>query len=89
VRAADDPADLASATVRTAATAHATPTDTRICDETSAPPCAVDLFDVLQELPDARTEYLEVRMRLNPTSSGGGGVQVQDWEITYSCPDTE
>ncbi|WP_437766963.1 vWA domain-containing protein [Sorangium sp. So ce281] len=89
VRAADAPAGLASATVRTAATAHATPTDTRICDETSAPPCAVDLFDVLQELPDARTEYLEVRMRLNPTSSGGGGVQVQDWEITYSCPDTE
>ncbi|WP_437917208.1 VWA domain-containing protein [Sorangium sp. So ce302] len=89
VRAADDPADLASATVRLAATAHATPTDTRICDEGSMPACAIDLFDVLQELPDARTEYLEVRMRLNPTSSGGGGVQVQDWEITYSCPDTE
>ncbi|WP_437719207.1 VWA domain-containing protein [Sorangium sp. So ce448] len=89
VRAADDPADLASATVRLAATAHATPTDTRICDEGSMPPCAIDLFDVLQELPDARTEYLEVRMRLNPTSTGGGGVQVQDWEITYSCPDTE
>ncbi|WP_437594616.1 vWA domain-containing protein [Sorangium sp. So ce1000] len=89
VRAADKPADLASATVRLAATAHAAPTDTRICDETSAPPCAVDLYDVLHELPDARTEYLEVQMRLNPTSSGGGGVQVQDWEITYSCPDTE
>ncbi|WP_437301373.1 vWA domain-containing protein [Sorangium sp. So ce426] len=89
VRAADTPADLGSATVRLAATAHATPTDTRVCDETSAPPCAVDLFDVLGELPDARQDYLEVRMTLNPTSTGGGGVQVQDWEVTYSCPDTE
>ncbi|WP_437322357.1 vWA domain-containing protein [Sorangium sp. So ce394] len=89
VRAADDPADLAGATVRLAATAHAVPTDTRICDEDSTPPCAINLFDVLQELPDARTEYLEIQMRLNPTSTGGGGVQVQDWEITYSCPDSE
>ncbi|WP_438021346.1 hypothetical protein WMF18_20710 [Sorangium sp. So ce315] len=89
VRAADDPADLGAATVRLAATAHAAPTDTRICDESSAPPCAINLFDVLEELPDARTEYLEVQMRLNPTSTGGGGVQVQDWEITYSCPDSE
>ncbi|WP_437494574.1 vWA domain-containing protein [Sorangium sp. So ce1014] len=89
VRSADDPDDLSGATVRLAATAQAAPTDTRICDESSAPPCAVDLFDVLEELPDARTEYLEVQMRLNPTSTGGGGVQVQDWEITYSCPDSE
>ncbi|WP_437719772.1 vWA domain-containing protein [Sorangium sp. So ce861] len=89
VRAADAPADLAGATVRLAATAHAVPTDTRICDETSTPPCAINLFDVLQELPDARNEYLEIQMRLNPTSTGGGGVQVQDWEITYSCPDSE
>ncbi|WP_437738568.1 vWA domain-containing protein [Sorangium sp. So ce1335] len=89
VRAADAPDDLDTATVRVAATAHAAPTDTRICDESSAPPCAIDLFDVLQELPDARTEYLELQMRLNPTSTGGGGVQVHDWEITYSCPDSE
>ncbi|WP_437805078.1 vWA domain-containing protein [Sorangium sp. So ce1078] len=89
VRSADDPDDLDGATVRLAATAHAAPTDTRICDESSTPPCAIDLFDVLEELPDARTEYLEVQMRLNPTSTGGGGVQVQDWEITYSCPDSE
>ncbi|WP_437948905.1 VWA domain-containing protein [Sorangium sp. So ce296] len=89
VRAADDPAELDGATVRLAATAHAVPTDTRICDEDSTPPCAINLFDVLQELPDARTEYLEIQMRLNPTSTGGGGVQVQDWEITYSCPDSE
>ncbi|XXX71685.1 vWA domain-containing protein [Sorangium sp. So ce134] len=89
VRAADEPDDLDDATVRLAATAHAVPTDTRICDESSTPPCAIDLFDVLEELPDARTEYLEVQMRLNPTSTGGGGVQVQDWEITYSCPDSE
>ncbi|WP_437283203.1 vWA domain-containing protein [Sorangium sp. So ce375] len=89
VRAADTPANLGSATVRLAATAHATPINTQVCDETSAPTCAVDLFDVLGELPDARQDYLEVRMTLNPTSTGGGGVQVQDWEITYSCPDTE
>ncbi|MGK3993321.1 vWA domain-containing protein [Sorangium sp. So ce1024] len=89
VRAADDPADLGAATVRLAATAHAVPTDTQICEESSTPPCAINLFEVLQRLPDARTDYLEIQMRLNPTSTGGGGVQVHDWEITYSCPDSE
>lgn len=89
VRTADRPEDLAAATVRLAATARATPTDTQICDETSTPVCAVDLFEVLDELPDARRDYLELRMRLHPTSASEGGAQVQDWEITYSCPDTE
>ncbi|AUX43909.1 keratin associated protein 5-1 [Sorangium cellulosum] len=89
VRSADDPAGLDAATVRLAATAHAVPTDTQVCDETSTPVCAVDLFDVLGELPEGQREYLDVRMTLNPTSTGGGGIQVQDWEITYSCPDTE
>ncbi|MGK3984107.1 vWA domain-containing protein [Sorangium sp. So ce136] len=89
VRAADDAADLGAATVTLAATAHATPTNTQVCDETSTPACTVDLFDVLGELPEAQQEFLELQMRLNPTSTGGGGVQVQDWEITYSCPDTE
>ncbi|AUX23557.1 keratin associated protein 5-1 [Sorangium cellulosum] len=89
VRSADDPEALEAATVRQAATASATPTDTQICDETSTPTCAVDLFEVLGELPDARRDYLELRMRLHPTSASEGGAQVQDWEITYSCPDSE
>ncbi|XXX81988.1 DNRLRE domain-containing protein [Sorangium sp. So ce134] len=89
VRAADDPADLEAATVTLAATARATPADTQVCDETSTPPCAVDLADVLGGLPGARADYLEVQVRLNPTSDGAGGVQVQDWEIGYSCPDAE
>ncbi|WP_437311001.1 vWA domain-containing protein [Sorangium sp. So ce388] len=88
-RSADDPADLGAATVTLAATARATPADTQICDETSTPPCAVDLLDVLGELPGAHADYLEIQVRLNPTSDGEGGVRVQGWEITYSCPDAE
>ncbi|WP_437878667.1 hypothetical protein [Sorangium sp. So ce513] len=89
MRAADDPADLGAATVRLAAIAHATPGDTQVCDETSTPPCAVDLASVLGGLPEAQADYLELRVKLNPTSDGAGGVQVQDWEIGYSCPDAE
>ncbi|WP_437971656.1 DNRLRE domain-containing protein [Sorangium sp. So ce260] len=89
VRSADDPAALDAATVTLAATAHATPGDTQVCDETSTPPCAVDLADLLGELPEAQANYLELQVRLNPTSEGMGGVQVQDWEIGYSCPDAE
>jgi hypothetical protein len=89
VRVADDPAALAMAAPRLVATAQSTPTDTQICDETSTPPCSVDLFGALGGLPDARRDYLELQMRLSPTSAGGGGVRIQDWEITYSCPDSE
>ncbi|WP_437479383.1 DNRLRE domain-containing protein [Sorangium sp. So ce1014] len=89
VRSADDLASLDAATVTLAATAHATPGDTQLCDETSTPPCAVDLADLLGELPEAQANYLELQVRLNPTSDGTGGVQVQDWEIGYSCPDAE
>ncbi|WP_438030991.1 vWA domain-containing protein [Sorangium sp. So ce233] len=89
MRTADNTADLGSAAEALVATAHAVPTDTQVCDESSTPTCAIDLFDALGELPDARREYLELQMTLNPTSTGGGGVQVQDWEITYSCPDSE
>jgi hypothetical protein len=89
MRTADDPADLGAAAEVLVATAHAVPTDTQVCDDSSTPTCAIDLFDALGELPDARREYLDLQMTLNPTSTGGGGVQVQDWEITYSCPDSE
>ncbi|KYF49183.1 keratin associated protein 5-1 [Sorangium cellulosum] len=89
VRAADDPADLDAAIVTRAATAHATPTDTQVCDETSTPPCAVDLAGALGGQPEGRADYLELQVKLNPTSDGAGGVQVQDWEIGYSCPDAE
>ncbi|WP_437751160.1 vWA domain-containing protein [Sorangium sp. So ce1389] len=89
VRTADDPDDLDAMTEVSVATAHRVPTDTQVCDESSTPTCAIDLFSALGELPDARREYLDLQMTLNPTSTGGGGVQVQDWEITYSCPDTE
>jgi hypothetical protein len=85
VRSSDDTADLGAAPVTLAATAHATPADTQVCDATSTPPCAVDLA----ALPEAQADYLELQVTLNPTSDGMGGVQVQDWEIGYSCPDAE
>ncbi|WP_437338979.1 DNRLRE domain-containing protein [Sorangium sp. So ce394] len=89
VRAADDPAGLDAAPVTLAATAHATPADTQVCDETSTPPCAVDLAGALGGLPEAQADYLELQVKLNPTSDGAGGVQVQGWEIGYSCPDVD
>lgn len=89
VRAADTVADLATATSHLAASAAAAPTNTQICNSSSAPVCAVDLFDILGELPDARRDYLEVQMTLNPNGAGNLAPSVHDWEITYSCVDSE
>jgi hypothetical protein len=89
VRSADAAADLATATSHLAVTAHATPTDTQVCNSSSAPLCAVDLFNALGGLPDARRHYLEVSMTLNLNSGGNIAPTVHDWEITYSCPDSE
>jgi hypothetical protein len=88
-RSADTVADLSTATPYLAATAHAAPTDTQVCNSGAFPPCAVDLFNALGGLPDARRNYLEVRMTLNPNSGGNIPPTVHDWEITYSCPDSE
>ncbi len=87
VRSADTEVGLGSATQHLVATAHATPTDTQVCDASTA--CQVDLFNELGGLPDARRDWLEVTMELNPSMDGTIAPAVNDWQITFSCPDAE
>lgn len=87
VRSADTEAGLASATTHLVATAHSTPTDTQVCDASTA--CQIDLYTELGGLPDARRDWLEVIMELNPSMDGTLAPAVNNWQITFSCPDAE
>jgi hypothetical protein len=87
IRTADTVAGLPAGTIRTAATAHTAPTDTQVCNASKS--CWVDLYSKLNGLPDARRDYLELIMKLNPSADGNTAPIVKDWEITYSCPDSE
>jgi hypothetical protein len=90
VRAADTALGLASATFQPAGIARATPTDTQTCTMAGpAPDCPVDLYLALGELPDARRDFIEIQMALNPSADLISAPTVHNWEITYSCPDSE
>jgi hypothetical protein len=53
-----------------------------------APDCPVNLYDELQ-LPYAKLPVLELIITLNPTSQELAGPTLTDWELTYSCVDSE
>ena len=89
VRTADTTAALPAATLYPAATAHAAPTNTQVCAMGGPAPCPIALYPTLNELPDARNDVLELIMTLHPTSDGLTAPTVYNWEITYSCQDSE
>lgn len=70
------------------ATAQAAP-DTQVCPMAGPPPCPVNLFQQLGGIPEATTEYLEVVATFNPSSNQAASPQLNNWQITYSCIDTE
>ncbi|MBN1610732.1 MAG: hypothetical protein JW940_29145 [Polyangiaceae bacterium] len=47
--------------------------------------CYVDLFDLLDGVPDARRPVLELQVVLVPSTYNETPV-LADWQITYSCP---
>ncbi len=71
------------------ATAHATPTDTQVCPMGGPAPCPVDLFDALGGLPDAQKQYLRLQADLTPTTDKYKTPTLNNWQVTYSCPDSE
>lgn len=90
VRTAETAADLAAAMPHSAGTAQAAPTNTQVCDTSGpAPMCPVDLYNALGGLPEARQDFLELTMTLNPAADQVTAPTVHDWEITYSCPYSE
>jgi hypothetical protein len=89
VRTAEDEADLPTVIAVDLATARSSPTDTQLCTMTGPAGCPIDLFTELGGLPDARNNFLELEMTLNPSSNMQLAPTVHSWEITYSCPFSE
>lgn len=83
VRTAVAEAELASAAYRELRVATQAEPD---CTLTSPAGCPVDLFQALDGFPLARDRFLELEMRLNPTSNQVQSPVVHSWRITYSCP---
>ena len=52
-------------------------------------PCPVSLYTALGGLPDAHEKYLQLAIKIFPTSDQNQTPQVHNWEVTYSCPDAE
>lgn len=69
-------------------TAKASP-NTQVCAMGGPAPCPVDLFTALGGVPAARDRYLELEMKVYPTSDTNQTPSVNNWQVTYSCPDSE
>jgi hypothetical protein len=89
-RIATTNAGLASASYVNLGNAKKTPTpDTQICSMTGPSPCPINLFTTFGGTPTAHSEFLEVRMTINPSSDKSTGATVNNWQITYSCPPSQ
>ncbi|MBK8253305.1 MAG: VWA domain-containing protein [Polyangiaceae bacterium] len=60
-----------------------------VCGLGGPAPCPVSLYTTLNGLPLARQKYLEVVMDIFPTSDANFTPTINDWDVTYSCPDAE
>jgi len=60
-----------------------------VCPMGGPAPCPVDLYTALGGLPAARRKYLELVMEIVPTTDETQTPQINNWQVTYSCPDAE
>jgi hypothetical protein len=82
-------ADLSAASYINLGNAKATPApDTHICSMAGPTGCPINLYTTFGT-PDAHSEFLELRITMNPTSDKTQGAKVNNWQITYSCPPSQ
>jgi hypothetical protein len=82
--------ELASSPLFSLATAKATPApDTQQCPLSGPAPCPVDLYQKLGGIPTASKKLMELVVTLNPSSDKTLAPKTNNWQITYSCPDSE
>lgn len=75
--------------VAASATAAASP-DTQICAMGDpGPDCPIALDTALGGLPDVHRKYLELVMKVIPTTDESQTPQINNWQVTYSCKDAE
>lgn len=70
------------------ATAKAAP-NTQVCAMGGPSPCPIDLFNGLGGLPAAQEKYLRLQADLTPTTDKYKTPTLNNWQVTYSCPDSE
>jgi hypothetical protein len=87
VRAATSEAGLATAPAQLVATAHASPTDTQLCSVAGPAGCPIDLYALLGD--SAGFPFLQLDLKLNPSSDKSSTPMVDDWKVSYSCPPAE
>ena len=85
IRSAETQAGLDSATWIDLATAQASP-DTQTCSMSGPAPCPIDLYSVLRGSPAAHHPFLQVEVKLQPTSDARKPSTIQGWQLSYSCP---
>jgi len=69
--------------------ASATAPDVQVCPMGGPAPCPVDLYNALSGLPNAQQQYLKLVADIVPTTDKLQTPVINNWQVTYSCPDTE
>ena len=70
-------------------TASATAPNVQVCPMGRPSPCPVDLYNALSGLPNAEQQYLKLVANIVPTSNQLQTPVLNNWQVTYSCPDSE
>ncbi|HRI69646.1 MAG TPA: hypothetical protein PK156_35690, partial [Polyangium sp.] len=91
-RVATTSGGLISATYTNLGKAKATPApDNHICSMTSPTGCPINVFNTISTAfgePATHSEFLELRVTMNPTTNMQQGSRVNNWLISYTCPPT-
>jgi hypothetical protein len=86
-RVATTNAGLSAATFINLGNAKATPApNTQVCAMGGPAPCPINLYTAFGGTPIANSEFLELKMTINPSTDKTQGATVNNWQITYSCP---
>jgi hypothetical protein len=88
IRSASTEAGLASAeyhdlTVITSALGN------QVCNSPAATGCPLDLYTALDGVPDAHYGFVEIAGVLTPTSDGLSMPGIDEWGLSYTCPDAQ
>lgn len=89
VRTAETKSQLAAASYKTVATAALYPNDTQVCAMSGPSPCPVDLYSQLGTLGAMNKPFLQLRIVNTPNKNKSKAPNVNEYNITYSCPSSE
>jgi hypothetical protein len=84
VRMAPSEAALADATYEPWVTAEAA-AHTEVCSISGPTPCPIDIFEEVGGYPAVHHAWLELSVKLTPSSDGAQAPVLNDWRFTYSC----